>query len=100
MTACCLKAVRTPTVCWLSCFRHNLGCASVLCYCDFTTNVRLLHAGTVCILGEASPEAEAAVQRIVTRYRDSTGHSPHEFRGSSAGAASFGHLLLRRRQAL
>lgn len=53
--------------------------------------------GSVCILGAATAEAEAAVQRIVCRYAEETGFNPYEFRGTSIGASRFGHLRLIRR---
>lgn len=54
------------------------------------------YAGSVCILGAATAEAEAAVQRIVARYAEETGFSPYEFRGTSIGANRFGHMCLQR----
>jgi len=49
--------------------------------------------GTVAVLGQ--PSAEAAVQHVADQYAEITGHQPHIFRGSSPGAARFGHLRLR-----
>lgn len=54
-------------------------------------------AGTVCVLGVAGPRGEAALQRVVQRYSLERRYEPKVFRGSSAGAAEFGHLVLRRR---
>ena len=56
-----------------------------------------MHAGSVCILGAATAEAEQAVQRIVSRYAEETGFIPYEFRGTSIGASRFGHLRLIRK---
>ena len=53
-------------------------------------------AGTVCVLAQASERGEGAVQQVVRRYAEETGHQPKVFQGSSAGAAQFGHLRLRR----
>lgn len=53
--------------------------------------------GTVCVLGVAGPRGEAALQRVVQRYSLERRYEPKVFRGSSAGAAEFGHLVLRRR---
>ncbi|KAL4434317.1 hypothetical protein ABPG75_000758 [Micractinium tetrahymenae] len=55
--------------------------------------------GTVCVLGVAGPRGEAAFQRVVQRYSQERRYEPKVFRGSSAGAAEFGHLVLRRRRA-
>lgn len=57
-----------------------------------------MHAGSVCILGAATAEAEAAVQRIVSRYAEETGFKPYEFRGTSIGASRFGHVRAMRFQ--
>lgn len=57
----------------------------------------VMHAGTVCVLGVAGPRGEAALQRVVQLYRQERRHEPKVFRGSSAGAAAFGYLVLRRR---
>ncbi|PSC73262.1 L-arabinokinase-like isoform X1 [Micractinium conductrix] len=54
--------------------------------------------GTVCVLGVAGPRGEAALQRVVQRYSHERQYTPKVFRGSSAGAAAFGHLRLRRRE--
>jgi galactokinase len=48
--------------------------------------------GTVCVLGRR--EAEGAIQSIADQYQAQTGHRPYIFRGSSPGAAAFGHLIL------
>src|SRR5262249_29033526 len=48
--------------------------------------------GTVAVLGR--PSAEAAVLDVADQYGEMTGYKPHIFRGSSPGAASFGHLRL------
>ncbi|KAL0052130.1 hypothetical protein WJX82_008344 [Trebouxia sp. C0006] len=53
--------------------------------------------GSVCILGAATAEAEAAVQRIISKYAEETGFNPYEFRGTSIGASRFGHIKLMRR---
>lgn len=65
--------------------------------CYSATGVMCLPAGSVCILGAATAEAEQAVQRIVSRYAEETGFVPYEFRGTSIGASCFGHLQLKRR---
>ncbi len=54
-------------------------------------------SGSVCILGAATAEAEAAVQRIISKYAEETGFNPYEFRGTSIGASRFGHIRLMRR---
>ncbi|KAI3438985.1 hypothetical protein D9Q98_001398 [Chlorella vulgaris] len=56
--------------------------------------------GTVCILAAAGPRGDAAVQRIVQRYASESLYAPKVFQGSSAGAAEFGHLRLRRTEQL
>ncbi|KAA6425950.1 MAG: Arabinose kinase isoform 1 [Trebouxia sp. A1-2] len=53
--------------------------------------------GSVCILGAATAEAEAAVQRIISKYAEETGFNPYEFRGTSIGASRFGHIRIMRR---
>ncbi|CAI5934978.1 unnamed protein product [Closterium sp. NIES-64] len=50
--------------------------------------------GTVCVLGDSTAAAQAAVDDVCRRFESSTGHRPHLFRGSSPGAAHFGHLVL------
>lgn len=50
--------------------------------------------GTVCVLGAAGPEGEAAVAEVVARYAAAHGVTPHVFRGSSPGAVEFGTLTL------
>ncbi|GLC38948.1 hypothetical protein PLESTB_000464600 [Pleodorina starrii] len=53
--------------------------------------------GTVCILGEAGPEGEAAVLRVVEAYERERGVEPGAvkvFRGSSPGAADVGPFTL------
>lgn len=59
----------------------------------------LPNAGTVGILAVAGPAGEAAVARVVVRYAQESGTQPTVFQGSSAGAATFGHLRLRWRAA-
>lgn len=56
-------------------------------------------AGTVCVLGVAGPRGEAAFTRVVQRYSLERRYEPKVFRGSSAGAADFGYLVLRRSNA-
>ena len=46
--------------------------------------------GTVCIIGEASEAAEAAVGRLLDEYRRRTGRDPYVVTGSSIGAVEFG----------
>jgi len=48
--------------------------------------------GTVAVLGDHS--SGAAIERIVNKYADETGHKPYVFRGSSPGSLAFGHLRL------
>lgn len=50
----------------------------------------------MCILGEASDEADHAVTALARAYWAEAGHAgePKVFRGSSGGAASFGHVEL------
>ena len=43
--------------------------------------------GTVCILSDATPQAEAAVTAVAREFEAITGHRPFVFRGSSPGAA-------------
>jgi galactokinase len=49
--------------------------------------------GTVAILARRG--ADAALARVVARFRAETGHDPHIFSRSSPGAARFGHLRAR-----
>lgn len=46
--------------------------------------------GTVCIIGEACDEAEAAVARLLAEYTRRTGREPYVVTGSSIGAVEFG----------
>lgn len=48
--------------------------------------------GTVAILGRT--DAGPAVARVAAKYEGMTGHRPHVFSGSSAGASSFGTLTV------
>ena len=48
--------------------------------------------GTVCVLGEASPKAEASLEALLRAYRARSKHEPYVVTGSSAGALEFGHL--------
>lgn len=79
---------------------HVLGLS--LCFvsriegCCAVTDVTCMPAGSVCILGAATAEAELAVQRIVSKYAEETGFVPYEFRGTSIGASRFDHLRLTR----
>jgi galactokinase len=50
--------------------------------------------GTVAVLGRA--DAQASVINIAERYAQETGRAPQVFSGSSPGAATFGHLRLKR----
>lgn len=52
--------------------------------------------GTVCVIGRADDEGEAAVQRVVQRYAEETGHVAQIFAGSSGGVIKFGALRLSR----
>lgn len=49
--------------------------------------------GTVAVLGRRG--ADAAVDAVADEYARELGHQPHVFRGSSPGAAAFGHLRLK-----
>ena len=98
VTLCLVCICSTP---WSDC-HANLFCVFLFALdtmrallCQF---VLCLFAGSVCILGAATAEAEQAVQRIVTRYAEETGFSPYEFRGSSIGATRFGHMRMKHRQ--
>jgi galactokinase len=51
--------------------------------------------GTVAVLGSSS--ADAAVLAIADQYAQETGHRPHVFSGSSAGAGEFGVARLERK---
>mmetsp|Transcript_30302 Transcript_30302/g.95606 ORF Transcript_30302/g.95606 Transcript_30302/m.95606 type:complete len:296 (+) Transcript_30302:683-1570(+) len=51
--------------------------------------------GTVCVLGEASDEAQAAIDAVLDEYASETGRRPYVVSGSSAGAVAFGHVELR-----
>ena len=46
--------------------------------------------GTVAVLGDET--SRAAIERVVARYAQETGHQPYVFSGSSPGALAFGHL--------
>lgn len=46
--------------------------------------------GTVAVLGEQSPRAQAAFQRVVDRYQTLRKKDPYVFEGSSAGCDVFG----------
>jgi galactokinase len=48
--------------------------------------------GTVAVLGKAS--AAGALESVASRYAEKTGYKPYIFRGSSSGAAAFGHLRM------
>jgi L-arabinokinase len=50
--------------------------------------------GTVAILGKA--EASLAIEAIVEKYVRITTYQPYVFRGSSMGAAAFGHITLKK----
>jgi galactokinase len=52
--------------------------------------------GTVCVIGKADDEGEAAIQRVVQRYAEETGHVAQVFAGSSGGVVKFGVLRLSR----
>ena len=70
---------------------------SVICWHSVTDTSSGDVSGSVCILGAATAEAEAAVQRILSKYAEETGFNPYEFRGTSIGASRFGHIRLMRR---
>ena len=46
--------------------------------------------GTVAVLGDQT--SRAAIERVVARYAQETGHQPYVFSGSSPGALAFGSL--------
>jgi galactokinase len=48
--------------------------------------------GTVAVLGDQT--SRAAIDRVVKRYAEETGHEPYMFTGSSSGSLTFGHLRL------
>jgi len=48
--------------------------------------------GTVAII--ARRDAEAAINKVATRYHEQTGYQPLVISGSSPGASTFGHLVL------
>lgn len=54
--------------------------------------------GTVCVLGAATPHAEASLHKVLDAYKRLSGHSPHVFVGSSIGACAFGHLNIDMRE--
>jgi L-arabinokinase len=49
--------------------------------------------GTVAVLGHR--DAEKTAREIAADYADETGRQPHFFTGSSPGAATFGHLVVK-----
>jgi L-arabinokinase len=49
--------------------------------------------GTVAVLGHC--DAETTVREIASDYADETGYQPHLFVGSSGGAATFGHIVIK-----
>ncbi|KAH7432132.1 hypothetical protein KP509_07G009700 [Ceratopteris richardii] len=51
--------------------------------------------GTVCIMGWNSKQTADEICKIRDRYKETTGHSPFIFEGSSPGAGSFGYLRIR-----
>jgi L-arabinokinase len=56
--------------------------------------------GTVCILGLATPEGQAAVEAVAAQYAAETGHVAKVFAGSSMGAADFRTIKVRRKQSV
>ena len=48
--------------------------------------------GTVAVLGDQT--SRAAIERVVAKYAQQTGHQPYIFDGSSSGSLAFGHLRL------
>jgi L-arabinokinase len=52
--------------------------------------------GTVAVLCQSTPEAEAALQEVCTEYTRRTGLEPRLFLGSSPGALSFGTRYIER----
>ncbi len=48
--------------------------------------------GTVAVLGDQT--SRAAIERVVARYAQETGHQPYVFNGSSPGALAFGHRTI------
>jgi L-arabinokinase len=51
--------------------------------------------GTVAILADISPRADAAIDRIMREYESKTGKIPEAFRGSSPGAWHVGSAVVR-----
>lgn len=47
------------------------------------------------MLGEASDEAQAAIDAVLDEYASETGRRPYVVSGSSAGAVAFGNVELR-----
>ena len=98
----------SPPVCVYMCLRGRVfvgacvcGCVCV-CVCVYVCACLPPHqrgplwgakitgggsGGTVCILSDATPQAEAAVMAVVAEFEAITGHHPFVFRGSSPGAA-------------
>ncbi|MCO5568614.1 hypothetical protein L7F22_022313 [Adiantum nelumboides] len=55
--------------------------------------------GTVCIMGWNCRQTTTEVYKIQEKYKDSTGHLPFIFEGSSPGAGKFGYLRIRQKKA-
>jgi galactokinase len=49
--------------------------------------------GTVAVLAEKSPKADAAIAEVLREYQNQTGHVPEEISGSSSGAWEVGTVL-------
>jgi L-arabinokinase len=49
--------------------------------------------GTVAILADAAPRADAAIGEILRVYQEKTGHAPELFTGSSDGAWAVGTVM-------
>jgi hypothetical protein len=71
---------------------------SVVVYIIQFVSARWLAAGTVCVLGTADANGEAALLRVIQRYAKETAHEPKVFCGTSPGAAHFGVLRVKRRR--
>ncbi|KAI5062302.1 hypothetical protein GOP47_0022841 [Adiantum capillus-veneris] len=54
--------------------------------------------GTVCIMGWNCRQTAVEIYKIQELYKDSTGHLPFIFEGSSPGAGKFGYLRIRRKE--
>ena len=49
--------------------------------------------GVVCVLGEATDAAAAAVRRVAAKFEEAVGRKPYVVAGSSMGAVQLGHVV-------